>query len=805
MQDVKFALRGLARQPGFAAAAIGALAIGIGANTAMFSVFSGVLLRPLGFERPDELVVILNRNIRSGVQGPIAPANYLDLRASASSFVDVGAAEMWGAALTGDGPPEQISGLRMRASVFRVLGTKPGLGRLLLEADEEPGRDRIVVLTHKLWQRRFGGDPNITGRKINLSGEPYEIVGVMPASFRFPPFWATQAEMYVPLALAPDRAPSRRASSLRLFARLRPGATLEQAQADVDTVAARLAADFPETNTNAGFAVTRLHEMVTGKVEPALAILLAAVGLMLLAACANVANLLLARAVARRKEMAIRAALGAGRNRIVRQLVTESLALSVTAGVLGSAVAFWSVDLVRLWFGDALPRAEDIVIDIRVLAFAAALSIATGILFGIAPAFQISRGNAASALKETARGVHGGGGSLRRLLVGAEVALAVVLLAGAGLLARSFANLTAIDPGFRAANVLTARVSVQGTSVEPPERQLEFYGVTLDRLAALPGAVSVAAINHIPLAGDTWGTDFVLEDRPVPAPGERFNAVYRIVTPGYFRTMGTKIMRGREFNSSDANPDAPGAVINQTMARRYWPSGDAIGKRLQRAGGAWITIIGVSQDVRQREWAADTDPEIALCYREQPDHFATRHGSSMTFVVRTSLDPDNLVKPMQQAIWSSDASIPVTETAALSDIVSSALRQPRTYALFIGAFAAVALGLAALGIYGVVSYTVAQRTPEMGIRMALGGSGATVTRLVFGAGMKTATAGAVAGIAVFIPLARFMSALLHGVEPGDPATIAAVAGVVVVVTAAATYLPARRVSRIDPAVALRIE
>jgi putative ABC transport system permease protein len=813
-QDLRYALRVQAKNPGFTAIAVVALALGIGANTAIFSVVNGVLLRPLAFRDAGDLVVVLQKSLRSGADHmPVAPASYTDIKQQNRSFASIGAAEVTGGSLTGDGQPEQITGLRMTASVFDVLGMPPLVGRTFREDEEETGRHRVVVLTHQLWQRRFGADPSIVGKAVNLSGEPFQVIGVMPPEFRFPPFWNTRAEMYVPLAFSPERKASRGGNSLRLFARLRPGVPLDKARADVETIAAGLAADYPNSNTNVGMSVTPLHEMVVGKVRNALLILLASVGFVLLIACANVANLLLARSIARQKEIAVRAALGAGRLRIVRQLLTESVLLATIAGAAGIALAAWGIELIQMAFADtrlqnvqSLPRLQDVQIDSSVLFFALAVSIFTGILFGLAPALQTSRHDANETLKENSRGLHGSANALRRTLVAGEVACTVMLLIGAGLLLRSFWNILQIDPGFRSENLLTAHVNVSGTSVSPENRQVQFYRTVLERAASLPGVTSVAAINHLPLAGDRWGNNFILDDRPEPAPGDRFNAVYRVISPGYFQTMGTRVLKGREFDGSDVNAQAPVAVINETMAKRYWLGADPTGRRLRFAGDSrWITIAGVVQDVRQRDWTGEADPEIYVCYTQHPEHFRSMWSSAMTFVMRTSGDPHTLAKPLQDLVWSQDSRIPFTEVATMDEVVAGAVRQPRTYAALLGTFAIVAFGLAIMGIYGVISYAVAQRTQELGVRMAVGASPADLIRLLLAGGLRVVVSGAAVGFAASLVLSRAVASLLYGVQPNDLVTIGVVAGVVLLVATIAIYLPARRVSRIDPVVALRVE
>jgi putative ABC transport system permease protein len=806
LRDFRYTIRMLIKQKSFSVIAIAALTIGIGANTAIFSVVNQVLFRPLPFHDPAEIAVVLRKGPRSGNLGPVAPATFLDIRRQNRTFTSIGAAEMWGCALTGEGAPEQIAGLRMSSSIFDVLGMQPLLGRVFRADEEEQGKHRVAVLTHKLFQRRFGGDASIVGRGIVLHGETYTVIGVMPPEFQFPQFWATRAEIYIPLSFTPAQKANRTANSLRLFARLQPGIILEQAQADLSAIGARLATDFPQTDTNLSFGVRPMHEMIVGNVRPALLTLLVTVALVLLIACANVANLLLARGIARQKEIAVRTALGAGRMVIVRQLLTESVLLAAFAGLGGVILAAWMVDAMQAALGDAVPRLSGSGIDSQALLFALAASVLTGLLFGLAPARLASNPDVSSTLKENSRGVHGGSGFLRRVLVAGEVALTVMLLIGAGLLARSFVNMLRLDPGFRPENLLTAHVNVAGTTVMERERQMNFYRTTLDRAASLPGVLSAAAINHLPLAGDTWSTTFLLDDRPEPAPGESFRAVYRVISPGYFKTMGTRLLRGREFDGTDVNPETPAVVINKVMAERYWPSQNPLGKRLRTdTASPWMKVIGVIQNVRQREWTTEAVSECYFNYLQAPGHFRGAASSAMTFVMRTSGDPHAAVKPLEDIVWSQDPRIPFVDIATMDEVVTIALRQPRVYTFILGVFAFVALSLATLGIYGVISYSVAQRTQEMGVRMAVGASPRDLIRLVLGGGLKVVGLGVVVGLALSLALSRVIAKLLFGIQPDDLVTICGVAAVVFTVAIVASYVPARRISRIDPVSALRIE
>src|SRR5262245_27978340 len=554
-QDLRYGARTLLKNPGFTLIAVITLALGIGANTAIFSVVNGVLLRPLPYSEPERIVTLLNNG-----QFPVSPANFLDFRATSQSFAQMAAAEAWSGALTGGDRPEAVSGLRMGEGLFGILGEQPLLGRTLQAEDYQPGKDHVLVLSHKLWQRLFGGDPKIIGRKLTLSGESYVVVGVMPARFQFPPFWSTRAEIWAPLDLT-ARATQRRGSSLRVFARLKPGVTMPQAQAEIEAINKRLVVAYPEVNTGLNIRVDLLNEKVVGNIRLALLVLSGAVGFVLLIACANVACLLLARASARQKEAALRAALGASRWRIIRQFLTESLLLSLCGAVVGTLLAVWGVDwLTTLLEGNSssfsvrLPRLNEIRIDATALGFTLAISLATSLLFGIAPALAASKPDLNQTLKESGRGAAGGRRRLRETLIVVELALALVMLIGAGLLMNSFLKLQTVDPGFNPRNALTMTVSLAGASQYVGPTREAFYRQLTDRLTALPGVESVSAINHLPLAGDAWGTPLTIEGRPMPPPGQEVGATFRVSRPGYFRTMGIPLRAGRDFNERDT-PD----------------------------------------------------------------------------------------------------------------------------------------------------------------------------------------------------------------------------------------------------------
>jgi predicted permease len=780
-----------------------ALALGIGATTAVFSVVDAVLLRPLPYRDPDGLVVMLHRGSR-----PVSPANFLDWRRGVSVLESAGAAEAWSPNLSGGDDAETVTALRMTADMFPMLGAAPLLGRAFLPEEAAPGRDHVVVLGHGLWQRRFGSDTGVVGRAITLNGEPYTVVGVMPRGFEFPPFWATGAQLWAPLSLA-DRAANRESSSLRAFGRLHPGATLAQARAEMAAITARLEQEFPGTNRDV--VVSGLHDTVAGSVRPALLVLLGAVGFVLLITCANVAHLLLARAAAREREIAVRAALGATRGRLVRQFLTESLMLALAGGAAGILLALAGIRILVALSPANLPRIETVRLDATALAFVAAVSIVTGVAFGVAPALQAARRNVGESLKEGSRGSTEGGGRsrLRRLLVASEFALALVLSAAAGLMIRSFVGLMAIDPGFDPRGVLTMVVSVTGSREAAPHRRAAFYQELVRQVRAVPGVQAASAINHLPLAGDVWGWPFQIEGRPLPGPGESPTAAYRVVLPGYFGAMGIPIIRGRDVAETDRLGGPGVVVVNDWLARRHWPGEDPIGKRIAlddpRQESSWVTVIGVVKNAVRSEWAAVPEDEIFLPYLQTRTYLErpATHYSYLTLVVRTDGNASGLAPAIRGVVASLNPGVPVSQVQTLEDVVAQATASPRFHLLLLTGFAGVAVLLAALGIHGVMSYAVSRRTNEIGIRMALGATPAGVLRLVVGQGMFLALAGAAAGIVGALGVTRLMSGLLYGVQPSDPATFITVCVLLGAVALAASYFPARQASRIAPLTALR--
>jgi putative ABC transport system permease protein len=805
LQDVRYGARTLVKNPGFTAVAVIALALGIGANTAIFSVVNSVLLRPLAYKDSDQLVVILH-----GGTDPIAPANFLDWRRQNHVFEGMGAAEYWTPTLTAVERPEQLWALRVTPDIFPILGVQPLLGRAFLPDEDQAGKDREVVISYSSWQQRFGGDAKIVGRPMTLDGQTYTIVGVMPRDFKFAPFWATKAELWVPLVLG-DRMASRTGASLRIFARLAPGINLAQARAEMATITARLNKEYPGTNKD--IVVRPLKDKVVGDVRPALLVLWGAVGFVLLIACANVAHMLLARGAVRQKEIAVRTALGARRGRVIRQFLTESILLAMVGGVAGLLLAFWGIRVLVALSPAGIPRVETIGLDARVLWFMLAVSLLTGIAFGLFPALQASRVSLNDSLKEGGRGSTEsiGRNRMRSLLVASEFALALILLIGAGLMIRSLIALQAIDPGFSPHHLLTMVVQTAGSKAGEPANRTTFFGQLLERVRALPGVQSASFINHLPLAGDIWGLPFWVEGRPIPPPGEGMVAVYRVVMPGYFHAMEIPILRGRDISEAD-HTNAPGVVvINEALANRVWPGEDPIGRQISlddpNKSPNWLTIIGVTRNARQNEWAAPSSFEIYLPFLQNHEFEASAKSawSYLTLVARSTGDPAALFAEIESEVRSLDRNVAVSQVQTMDQVVADSTAQPRFYVMLLASFAAVAMVLAAVGIYGVMSYSVSRRTHEIGIRMALGAGRREVLRLVVGQGMILALAGAAVGLLGALALTRLMATLLYGVKPYDPATFLVVSCVLCLVALAANYFPARRATKIDPMVALRHE
>ena len=802
-QDVRYAARMQRKNPAFTIVAVIALALGIGANTAIFSVENAVLLQPLPYKDPEQLVMVWEDASRHGYprDTPTA-ANFIDWRNQNTVFEGMAAILPQSFNLTGAGEPERLGGRAVSASLFPLLGVEPQLGRVFTNTEDQPGFNHVVVLSYALWQRRFGGDNGIVGKTLNLNSEPYTVVGVMPARFKFP---TSNDEIWTPIAFTAEQAADRTTHYLRVIARLKPGITMAQAQTEMSTIAARLEQQYPQSNTDIGAEITSLHEYTVGDIKPALLILLGAVGLVLLIACANVANLLLARAAVRQKEIAVRVALGARRWRLVRQFLTESVLLATLGGVVGLGIAYGGLILLRAFVPATISQAKQVSIDPKVLGFTFLMSTITGLIFGLAPALQAARFNQTETLKEGGRDSATGssGKRIRGLLVMAEVAVSLVLLIGAGLLINSFLRLRNVDPGFRTENLLTMRVALPAKKYKDFERRAAFYTDLIQRVEALPGVKSAAVTSNLPLYRQGNEIAIGIEGRPAPPPGQELIVATRIVSSRYLETMMIPVLSGRQFSDQDTTTSQRVALINETMARRVWPNEDPIGKRvalgeIQRPED-WVQVAGVVKDVHQYQLTAEPKPQMYLTYR-QLDFFAPED-----LVVKTDVDPASMATTVRNTVWAIDKDQPVSNIKTMEEILLDSIAPQRFNMLLLGIFAAVALTLAAVGIYGVMSYSVAQRTHEIGIRMALGAQTGAVLKLAVGYGLKLVLAGVAIGLVAAFALTRVMSTLLYGVTATDPATFMLISLLLICVAVLASYIPARRAAKVDPIIALRYE
>ena len=803
LQDVRYAFRRLAKNPGFAAVVALTLGLGIGANSAIFSVVNGVIFRSLPYPEPERLVRLFQVPEQGGL-ATFTPMNFLDVQAGTRAFSASAAFTNAGFTLTGDGEPERLEGVTASASFFDVLAVRPERGRVFLPDENQPGKTRVAVISHGLWTRRFGGDASIIDRTIILNGEPHTVIGVMPEGFSYP----ARRDIWTPLEYDTQfTQQSRGAWYLGVIARLRPGATEEQAASEVAAVGSRLEQEFPETNLHVKMTAVSLHSYMTGDIRPKLLIILAAVGFVLLIACANVANLLLARAAARESEIAVRSALGAGRGRIIRQLLTESVVLALAGGALGLALAFVGTRYLISLQPAGIPRLEGVTVDGTVVAFTALVAILTGVIFGLIPATQATRGDLVSSLKEGGKSALGGrrAGRLREGLVIAEIALAVVLLAGAGLLMRSFIRLQAVDPGFRAEDVLTFRLALPGATYPTPPQRAAFYEQALERVRSIPGVRTAGAIHVLPLSGGSFIFTFEVSGRPPARPGEEPAMQTRVVTPDFFETMGIRLMRGRGFAGTDDWNSPQVVLINEAAVRKFFPSEDPIGRRITLGWGRGPNVppnggevVGIVGNVKHFGLDQVEEPEIYIPHGQQPV-------GGMTFVVRTAVPPVTIAEAVRREVRALDPSLPVVSVQPLADVVARSISQPRFYMLLLAIFASVALALASIGIFGVVSYAVAQRTREMGIRIALGASRERVLRMVLGNAMRLAIIGVVVGLAATFALSRALATLLFDLSPTDPLTFAVVGMGLTAVALLASWLPAARATRVDPVVALRAE
>jgi putative ABC transport system permease protein len=805
LRDVRFALRLIRREPRFTVLAIVALALGIGASTAVFTVIDGVLLRPLSYKDANRLVVALQG---AGGSAPVSPADFLDYRRDARSLDRLSAAQAWSVTLGGGERPVRLAGLRVSGDLFDLLGVPPALGRTLTNADAQPGHDHVVVISDNLWRTRFAADRAVVGRTVPIDGEPYVVAGIMPPGFRFAPFWVTQAELWAPLTLA-DRADDRAGQSLRLFGRLKDGVSTAQAQAEMSAICARLAHDYPATNANTRITVTPLLDKVVAGIRPTLALLVALVACVLLIACANVANALLARASGRRREIAVRLAMGASPADIVRQLLTESALLAALGAIVGLACAAWGVHaLIAALPPGGLPRQHDVGFNARVFLAASFATIVSGVATGLAPALQAFRNSAARGLENGSRGATEarGGRRTRHLLVAAQVALALVLLADAGLLARTMGRLNAVDPGFRIDHLAVATVSLDGTPYASAAARPAMFDRVQARLAAMPFATAVGAINHLPLAGDAWNLNYWPDDRPTPSPQERPTALYRVVRPGYFAAMGLSIVAGRDIGSTDTASSLPVAVINEAMAERQWPGRSAVGRRVHLPGPSNVptalTVVGIAANARQTDWTSPPEDEVYVAFAQRSSEFGL---SSLTFVIRTSGDPAEVAASIPREVGLVDRGIVVSANTTMEGIVADELWRQRLTGELAGVFAGIALGLAVIGIYAVVAGAVARRTREFGVRLALGATPGALQRLAVAAIFGPICWGAALGLAATAAGAGLMRTMVYDVSVLDPYAIGGAVLLLLAAAVAAAWLPARRASRLDPTLALRNE
>ena len=811
MQDLRYALRLFRKSPGFVAIAVMTLALGIGANTAIFSVVNALLIRPLPYPQADRLVMVWqDMTARSGPPKEYAtPGNFVDWKTQGPMFESMAAVTGWQPTLSGTGAPEPLLGEQVSHEYFAVLGVQPAIGHAFTPQQDVPGAPRVVILSHGLWQRRFSADRNIVGQSITLGGELHEVIGVMPPEFR--PGVLSPAQVWRPRRL--DLAnPARGLVILRIVARLKSGVTMQQAASSAAVLARQLEQAHPDENKGVGIRIDSLQNEIIGDIRQGLLVLLGAVAFVLLIACVNVANLLLARAAGRGREIAVRMTLGAARGRVVRQLLTESLALASIGGVLGLLLGVWGVEVLVAMAPEGAPRVDEISLDSRVLLFSLLTTMATGVLFGLAPALQASRSDFTPALKEGGRGTAGRAGRrARRGLIVAEVGVALVLLVAAGLLMRTFLRLQSANLGFDPSNVLVGSVApppfvASGTQqLSPQERreavrahQIVFYDRLLERVSTLPGIRIAALSSNVPLGGDN-DMDVYLEGRPLPRESsESLVTWYRYVSADYLKAMSIPLRQGRHFLPREATP---AVIVNETAAQRLWPGERALDKRVRfstRPDAPWFTVVGIAGDVRFRGARGTPRVEMYLPYWQFPE-------GGISIVLKTEAAPDLLAGAMRQAVRDVDPSTAVAGIASMSQLVAESIAQPRFFALLVGIFAALALLLAAIGIYGVMSYAVAQRTSEIGVRMALGAGKTEVFRLVVGDGLQMAAAGIVIGVCGSFLVGRSLGTLLFEVRPADPVTFVVTAALLMMVAVAASFIPAWRATRVEPISALRAE
>jgi len=805
-QDLRYGARMLLKRPGFTVIAVLTLSLGIGANTAIFSVVNAVLLRPLPYADDERLVMIWGKLPAAGIKRLfVSVPEFIDYRDRTQAFAQVGVYGGSDFTLTGQGEAERLNGAYVSTNLLSLLGVNPAPGRHFLAAESEPARSHVVILSYGLWQRRFGGDSKLVGQEITLNGTNCTVVGIMPPGFQFP---YNETEIWQPLALTADsRSENERGSRwLCSVARLKPGVTPEQGQADLEVLASSLRREHPRfygENSGWGLQLVSLRKELAGEVREALPILLAVVGCVLLIACANVANLLLARATARQREMAVRAALGAGRWRLIRQLLTESMLLSLAGGGLGMLLALWSNDYLIKLGPKELSSGGPVGIDGRVLVFTSLASLLTAVLFGLAPAWQASKLNLNDALKEGGRSASAGRGRLRNLLVIGEIAMALTLLVGAGLVLKSFYRLLQVDPGFDPAHVLTLRLALSPAQYPEGKQQRAFYEQVLSRIEALPGVQAAGAVHNLPMSGSGNTRNFSIEGLPDPSLSVDFYQA----SPNYFRAMGMHVASGRFFTNHDREDQPRVAIINETLARRFFLDQDPLGKRIKMGNATgpfpWLSIVGVVRDVKQNGLDEETKPALYVPYLQPP--LPGWKFQFMFLAVRTQSDPLSLLAALRGTVQALDQNQPVYRVATMEQLLARAVAARKFSLLLLVLFAALALSLSVIGLYSVLAYAVTQRTHELGLRMALGAQTGDVLKLVVKQGMALALVGVAVGLIMAFALTRLMRSLLFGVGPTDPLTFSVIAVLLTCVALLACYLPARRATKVDPMIALRYE
>jgi len=804
--DFRFALRMLAKTPGFAIIAVLTLALGIGANSAIFSVINAVLLRPLPFPKPNQLVAVWSKVANDNLEKQTESVpNYVDLRDQSQTLAALAAFTRSGAVLNGTEEARQLYGVAITSDIFSVLGVAPARGRVYTRADDNVDT-RVVVLTDYAWKTYFNSDPNIVGKQVNLSWRSYTVLGVMPPGFQFP-VEGQRAEYLQPLhPLVPEAVNNRDWRFVRMVGRMKPGVTIQQCDAEMNTIAARLEKQYPQSNTGRSNRAYSLHDDIVGDVRPALITILAAVAFVLLIACANVANLLLARATARQREIAIRTALGASRARIVWQLLGEGFLLSIFGAVAGLLIAWWGIDLLRVFGPHDVPRLGEVAINAPVFSFTFVAAIFSTLVFALVPALQVTRPNVNESLQEGNRGAVGPGSHrLRRLLVIAQVALSLLLLAGAGLLIKSFANLSSTKPGFDPQHALVVELILPKAKYPDSEKHRQFFDQVMPKLSALPGVDAAGAAFPMPFSNNDWGSTFSIAGQPPRPPGQELEASHLIITPDYFRAMRTPLLRGRVFNSRDTKDSPPVVIVNEVLAQRCFPGGNAIDQRIILTHGENNQpsppkeIVGVVGSSRHESLAIQPLPEFYIPASQDPER-------RMDVVIRTAaVDPAGLQASLRNIVHEFDKDLFVPNLEPLEKRIGVTLAQPRFNMMLLGTFAAVAMILAAIGIYGVIAYTVAQRTKEIGIRMALGAQRHDMLQMILRQSFGVVAIGLVIGLFAALALTRLMASLLYGVSAHDFSIYVLVLFVLSAAALFASYLPARRAMNVDPTVALRYE